>query len=92
MSLLMDIRTELFHVIEALRAVTNIEIIVESGKEFADILRGANIATKTSVVYNNVMKKALSIKAYCSNKDESKLVNETIYHDFKFNIYVPMSM
>ena len=65
---------------------------MESGKEFADILRGANIATKTSVVYNNVMIKTLSIKAYCANRAESKMVNENINPDFKYNVYAPINL
>ena len=65
---------------------------MDSGKEFADILRSANIATKTCVVYNNVMKKTLSIKAYCANREESKMVNENIYPDFKYNVYAPMNL
>jgi|GEM_PF-1157780 len=63
---------------------------MDSGKEFADILRSANIATKTSVVYDNMMKKTLSIKAYCANRSESKVVNEIIYPNFKYNVYAPM--
>lgn len=65
---------------------------MDSGKEFADILRNANISTKTSIVYNNVMKKTLSIKAYCTNREESKVVNEFIHPDFKYNVYAPMSI
>ena len=64
---------------------------LDSGKEFADILRSENIATKTSVVYDNMMTKTLSIKAYCSNRKESKIVNEIINPSFKYNVYTPMS-
>lgn len=65
---------------------------MHSGKEFADILRSANIATKTSIVYDQMMTKTLSIKAYCSNREESKMVNEAIHPAFKYNIYAPMSL
>lgn len=65
---------------------------MDSGKEFADTLRSANIATKTSVVYNKMMKKTLSIKAYCANREESKMVNEFIYPDFKYNVYAPINL
>lgn len=65
---------------------------MDNGKEFADILRSANIATKTSVVYDKMMIKTLSIKAYCANREESKMVNEVIYPAFKYNVYAPMSL
>lgn len=65
---------------------------MHSGKEFADILRSANIAIKTSVVYDKMMIKTLSIKAYCANREESKMVNEVIYPAFKYNVYAPMSL
>ncbi|AKN31907.1 hypothetical protein Ccar_13975 [Clostridium carboxidivorans P7] len=65
---------------------------INNGKEFADILRSVNIPTKTSVVYDTMMIKTLSIKAYCANKKESKMVNKVIYPDFKYNVYVPMSL
>lgn len=63
---------------------------MNSGKEFADILRIANIPTKTSVVYDKMMIKTLSIKAYCANREESKMVNEALYPAFKYNVYTPM--
>jgi len=65
---------------------------LHSGKEFADILRSENIAIKTSVVYDNTMIKTLSIKAYCTSRKESKMVNEIIYPAFKYNVYAPMSL
>lgn len=65
---------------------------IDSGKEFADILREANIATKTSIAYNNVMDKTLSIQAYCSNREESRLVNNNISPAFKYNVYTPMNL
>jgi uncharacterized protein YebE (UPF0316 family) len=65
---------------------------INSGKEFADILRSLNIAIKTSIVYDKMMIKTLSIKAYCANKEESKLVNEFLSPAFKYNIYAPMSL
>jgi len=65
---------------------------MHSGKEFADILRIANIATKTSVVYDKTMIKTLSIKAYCANREESKLVNEALSPAFKYNVYTPLSL
>lgn len=65
---------------------------IDSGKEFADILREANIATKTSIAYNNVMDKTLSIQAYCSNKEESRMVNDNIFPAFKYNVYAPMNL
>jgi hypothetical protein len=65
---------------------------MNSGKEFADILRSANIATKTSVVYDKMMIKTLSIKAYCANREESKMVNEALSPAFKYNVYAPMSL
>lgn len=65
---------------------------MNSGKEFADILRTENIAIKTSVVYDNMMIKTLSIKAYCANKKESKMVNENLNPAFKYNVYAPMSL
>lgn len=65
---------------------------MHSGKEFADILRNANIALKTTIVYDNMMVKTLSIKAYCANRKESKMVNEIIYPAFKYNVYTPMSL
>ena len=61
-----------------------------NGKKFADILREADIATKTSIAYNNEMDKTLSIQAYCSSRDESRLVNENISSTFKYNIYAPI--
>lgn len=65
---------------------------IDNGKEFADILRKANITTNTSMAYNNMMDKTLSIKAYCTNKEESRMVNNNIYPSFKYNIYVPMNL
>jgi ligand-binding sensor protein len=65
---------------------------MNSGKEFADILRSSNIAIKTSVVYDTLMIKTLSIKAYCANKEESKMVNEVLSPAFKYNVYSPMSL
>lgn len=65
---------------------------MHSGKEFADILRSANIATKTSIVYDKMMIKTLSIKAYCANREESKIVNEAINPAFKYNVYAPMNL
>jgi uncharacterized protein YebE (UPF0316 family) len=65
---------------------------IDSGKEFADILREANIATKTSIAYNKEMYKTLSIQAYCSNKEESRMVNDNISPAFKYNVYAPMSI
>lgn len=65
---------------------------IDSGKEFADILRSANIATKTSVVYDKMMIKTLSIKAYCNSRAESKIVNEVISPTFKYNVYAPISL
>ncbi len=65
---------------------------LKSGKEFADILRSANITIKTSVVYDKMMVKTLSIMAYCANKEESKMVNEVIQPNFKYNVYSPMSL
>lgn len=65
---------------------------MRSGKEFADILRSANIAIKTSIVYDKMMIKTLSINAYCTNREESKMVNEIISPNFKYNVYTPMSM
>jgi hypothetical protein len=38
------------------------------------------------------MIKTLSIKAYCTNREESKMVNEVIYPAFKYNVYAPMSL
>lgn len=63
-----------------------------NGKKFADILREADITTKTSIAYNNEMNKTLSIQAYCSNKDESRLVSENISSTFKYNIYAPIKL
>ncbi|MGE5627552.1 MAG: hypothetical protein ACM3X7_05465 [Solirubrobacterales bacterium] len=65
---------------------------LDRGKQFADVLRSENIATKTSVVYDNMMIKTLSIKAYCANKQESKIVNDLITPEFKYNVYAPMSL
>jgi len=65
---------------------------IDNGKEFADILREANITTKTSIAYNNVMDKTLSIKAYCSNKKESRMINDIISPTFKYNVYIPMNL
>lgn len=65
---------------------------MDSGEEFVDILRSANIATQTSIVYDNMMIKTLSIKAYCVNRAESTIVNEVIYPTFKYNVYAPMSL
>lgn len=65
---------------------------LDSGKEFADILKDANITTKTSIAYNNVMDKTLSIKAYCSNREESRLVNDNISPTFKYNVYAPIDL
>lgn len=65
---------------------------IDSGKEFADILREANIATKTSIAYNKEMYKTLSIQAYCSNKEESRMVNDNISPAFKYNVYAPMNL
>lgn len=65
---------------------------MHNGKEFADILRSANITIKTSVVYDKTMIKTLSIKAYCANREESKMVNKVIYPAFKYNVYAPMSL
>lgn len=63
-----------------------------NGKKFAGILREADIATKTSIAYNNEMDKTLSIQAYCSSRDESRLVNENISSTFKYNIYAPIKL
>lgn len=65
---------------------------INNGKEFADILREANIATKTSIAYNNEMYKTLSIQAYCSNREESRMVNDHISPTFKYNVYAPMNL
>lgn len=65
---------------------------INNGKQFADILREANIATKTSIAYNNEMAKTLSIQAYCSNRNESRLVDENIHSTFKYNVYAPMNL
>lgn len=65
---------------------------MHSGKEFADILRSANITIKTSVVYDKMMIKTLSIKAYCCNREESKMVNEVISPAFKYNVYAPINL
>lgn len=65
---------------------------INNGKEFADILREANIATKTSIAYNTEMDKTLSIQAFCSNKDESRMVTENISPAFKYNVYAPMNL
>lgn len=65
---------------------------INNGKEFADILREANIATKTSIAYNNEMYKTLSIQAYCSNREESRMVNDHISPAFKYNVYAPMNL
>lgn len=65
---------------------------INNGKEFADILREANIATKTSIAYNTEMDKTLSIQAYCSSRDESRMINENISPAFKYNVYAPMSL
>lgn len=65
---------------------------MDSGEEFVDILRSANIATQTSIVYDNMMIKTLSIKAYCVNRAESTIVNEVIYPTFKYNVYAPINL
>jgi len=65
---------------------------IKNGKKFADILREANIATKTSIAYNNEMDKTLSIQAYCSNRIESRMVNENMSPAFKYNVYAPMNL
>lgn len=65
---------------------------INNGKQFADILRESNIATKTSIAYNNEMDKTLSIQAYCSNRYESRLVDENLRSTFKYNVYAPMTL
>lgn len=65
---------------------------MSNGEEFVGILRNANITTQTTIVYDNMMIKTLSIKAYCINKSESTIVNEFIYPTFKYNVYSPMSL
>ncbi|GAA0785810.1 hypothetical protein [Hathewaya limosa] len=65
---------------------------MSNGEEFVGILRNANITTQTTIVYDNMMIKTLSIKAYCVNKSESTIVNGFIYPTFKYNVYSPMSL
>lgn len=63
---------------------------LESGKRFADAVRNNNIAIKTYKSYDNKMNKTLSCKIYCTTKEESKIVNDLIEPNFKYNIYVPL--
>lgn len=63
---------------------------LESGKEFADKIREYNIAIKTYKSYDKNKKKILSCKVYCTNKEESKIVDSLIGPNFKYNIYVPL--
>lgn len=64
---------------------------LENGKNFADVLRKSNVPVKTSVTYDKYMNKTLSCTAYCSTKEESKIVQELIPEDFKWNVFVPIS-
>ena len=63
---------------------------LESGKEFADLIRKNNIAIKTYKSYDSNMNKTLSCKVFCSTKEESKIVNKLIKPNFRYNIYVPI--
>lgn len=63
---------------------------LENGKEFADKVREKNIAIKTYISYDNEMNKVLSCKVYCLTRSESRLINNLIPKDFKYNVFVPL--
>lgn len=50
----------------------------DEGKEFADKLRELNIPVSTTVVYNKEKVKTLTCNAYCSTRNESKIVNNVL--------------
>lgn len=64
---------------------------LDKGKEFADTIRDNNIAIKTYSSYDTDMNKVLSCKIYCTSRHESRVVNNTIPQDFKYNVYVPLA-
>jgi hypothetical protein len=60
---------------------------LDAGKEFADTLRELNIPVKTDTVRDTELIKVLSCKAYCSTKDESRIVKSLIPEDFHHHAY-----
>lgn len=64
---------------------------LEDGKRFADTIRNNNIAITTYSSYDSKMNKVLSCKIYCTTRYESRVVNNTIPQDFKYNVYVPLA-
>lgn len=63
---------------------------LKEGKEFADSLRELNIAVKTDTARDSDLNKVLSCKAYCNNKNESRIVKELIPENFRHHVYVPL--
>lgn len=62
-----------------------------SGAIFADKVKKKNIPVKTYVSYDVNINKILSCKVYCTNKEESKIVNSLLPKEFKYHIYVPIN-
>ena len=61
----------------------------ERGKIFSDKLRDLNIPVSTTVIYNQETEKSLSCHAYCSTRNESKIVDNVLKEfseDVKYHI------
>lgn len=65
-------------------------IDLESGKNFADLVRDNNIPIKTFISYDKDLNKVLSCKAFCPTKNESRIVDGLIPSEFKYNKYTPL--
>ena len=57
-----------------------------NGKDFADKMREFNIPITTAKIYTKTMEKAISCKIYSQSKATSKLIEDNIPIEFKYNI------
>ncbi|WP_110953721.1 hypothetical protein [Anaerosinus massiliensis] len=63
---------------------------LESGKAFADQLKAHNLQLSTNVCFNSEQKKVIALKVYSNSKTTSKLIENSIPADFKYNIITPL--
>lgn len=59
---------------------------LETGKEFADILRECNIPVSTLVIHDKNLNKVLFCKAYSQTKADSRIIKSLMPDTFKLTI------